>query len=76
MLSYKLRLYPTKTQESRLDNAIDSCRMLYNDFIFESRLAYKEGYKLNFDELQRMIPYMIPKDKVYSKAAQMVVAVL
>ncbi len=72
MLSYKLRLYPTKTQESRLDNAIDSCRMLYNDFIFESRLAYKEGYKLNFDELQRMLPYMIPKDKVYSKAAQMV----
>ena len=72
MLSYKLRLYPTKTQESRLDDAIDSCRILYNDFIFESRLAYKEGYKLNFDELQRMIPYMIPKDKVYSKAAQMV----
>jgi putative transposase len=72
MLSYKLRLYPTKTQESRLNDAIDSCRILYNDFIFESRLAYKEGYKLNFDELQRMIPYMIPKDKVYSKAAQMV----
>ena len=72
MLSYKFRLYPTKTQELRLDDAIDSCRILYNDFIFESRLAYKEGYKINFDELQRMIPYMIPKDKVYSKAAQMV----
>jgi len=65
-------LYPTNTQELRLDDAIDSCRILYNDFIFESRLAYKEGYKINFDELQRMIPYMIPKDKVYSKAAQMV----
>ena len=72
MLSYKLRLYPTKTQESKLDDAIESCRMVYNDFIFESRLAYKEGYKINFDELQRMIPYMIPKDKVYSKTAQMV----
>lgn len=70
--SYKLRLYPTKTQENRLENTIESCRILYNDFIFESRLAYKEGYKINFDELQRMIPYMIPKDKVYSKAAQMV----
>jgi len=72
MLSYKLRLYPTKTQESKLDDAIESCRMVYNDFIFESRLAYKEGYKINFDELQRMIPYMIPKDRVYSKTAQMV----
>jgi transposase len=47
MLSYKLRLYPTKTQESKLDDAIESCRMVYNDFIFESRLAYKEGYKIN-----------------------------
>ena len=72
MLSYKFRLYPTKTQELRLDDTIDSCRILYNDFIFESRLAYKEGYKINFDELQRMIPSMIPKDKVYSKVAQMV----
>ncbi|MDF2422049.1 MAG: transposase [Nitrosopumilus sp.] len=72
MMSYKFRLYPTKTQELRLTDAIDSCRILYNDFIFESHLAYKEGYKINFDELQRMIPYMIPKDKVYSKAAQMV----
>ena len=72
MMSYKFRLYPTKTQELRLTNAIDSCRILYNDFIFESHLAYKEGYKINFDELQRMIPYMIPKDKVYSKVAQMV----
>lgn len=70
--SYKFRLYPTNTQELRLNDAIDSCRMLYNDFIFESRLAYKEGYKINFDELQRMIPYMISKDNVYSKAAQMV----
>ena len=72
MKSYRFRLYPTKTQEDRLDNAIESCRTLYNDFIFESRLAYKEGYKLNFNELQRMIPTMIPKDKVYSKVAQMV----
>jgi len=41
MMSYKFRLYPTKTQELRLTDAIDSCRILYNDFIFESHLAYK-----------------------------------
>jgi len=70
--SYKLRLYPTKTQESKLENVIEICRILYNDFIFESRLAYKEGYNLKFDELQRMIPAMIPKDKIYSKVAQRV----
>ncbi len=70
--SHKLRLYPTKTQENRLEDAIEICRILYNDFIFEFRLAYKEGYNLKFDELQRMIPAMIPKDKIYSKVAQRV----
>jgi len=70
--SYKFRLYPTKTQEARLDDTIETCRILYNDFVFESRLAYREGYKLKPDELQRMIPYMIPKEKIYSKVAQVV----
>jgi len=70
--SYKFRLYSTSSQESKLNGTIESCGILYNDFIFESRLAYKEGYKIKFDELQRMIPAMIPKDKVYSKVAQMV----
>jgi len=72
MLSYKFRLYPTKTQESKLYESIEICRRLYNDFVFESRLAYREGYKLKFDELQRMIPCMIPKEKIYSKVAQVV----
>ena len=35
--------------------------MLYNEFVAESRLAYREGYKVAFDELQRMIPAMVPK---------------
>lgn len=70
--SYRYRLYPTKIQEARLDYTIEACRNLYNDFVFESRLAYKEGYDLKFDELQRMIPSMIPKDKIYSKTAQVV----
>ena len=70
--SYKLRLHPTKMQENRLEDAIEICKILYNNFIFESHLAYKEGYKIKFDELQRMIPAMIPKDKIYSKVAQRV----
>ncbi len=69
---YKFRLYPTKTQQARLDDTIEICRILYNDFVFESRLSYKEGYHLKPDELQRMIPYMIPKEKIYSKVAQVV----
>ncbi len=71
--SYRYRLYPTKAQESKLHDTIEVCREIYNDLVFESRLAYKEGYSLKFDELQRMIPAMIPVGKhVYSKTAQVV----
>ncbi len=73
MKDFKFRLYPTKTQEARLDHSINACRMLYNEFVAESRLAYREGYKVRFDELQRMIPAMVSKDApLYSKAVQMV----
>ncbi len=71
--SYTFRIYPTPKQEQKLSESIDVCRDLYNKFIFESRLAYKEGYKLKFDELQRIIPELLQKDKpIYSKVAQMV----
>ncbi len=33
MKDFKFRLYPTKTQEARLDHSINACRMLYNEFI-------------------------------------------
>ena len=73
MKSFKFRLYPTKAQEARLDDSINACRLIYNEFVAESRLAYREGYKVKFDELQRMIPAMVPKGApLYSRAAQMV----
>ena len=73
MKSFKFRLYPTKAQEAKLDSSVNACRMLYNEFVAESRLAYREGYRVTFDELQRMIPAMVPKNApLHSKAAQMV----
>ena len=75
--TYKFRIYPTKMQEDRLNISINVCRLIYNELIAESRLDYKEGYKVNIDELQRMIPLMIPlmipeETPLYSKAGQMV----
>ena len=71
--TYKFRIYSTKMQEDRLNISINVCRLIYNELIAESRLAYKEGYKVNIDELQRMIPLMIPEETpLYSKAGQMV----
>ena len=73
MKCFRFRLYPTKAQEERLDSAINACRRIYNEFVSESRLAYKEGYRIQSDEMQRMIPAMIPEETpLYSKAAQTV----
>jgi putative transposase len=74
LTSYKFRLYPTKTQQARLEHSINTCRKLYNHFVAESRLAYREGYKLGRDELQRIIPELLGDKKgvIYSKVAYMV----
>lgn len=74
MNTYKFILYPTKTQQLRLEEHIEICRKMYNYFIAESRIAYREGYKLKRDELQRIIPELLKSDKgtIYSKTAQMV----
>jgi Helix-turn-helix domain len=57
--SIRYRLYPTATQENRLLDTLEICRNLYNHFVFESRLAYKEGYRANHDELARIIVSLI-----------------
>lgn len=72
MISHKIRLYPTKTQETRLEDTIETCRILYNDLLFESRLAFREGYKLTYNELQRTLPAMTQGKTLYAKVAQMV----
>lgn len=71
--SIRCRLYPTPTQEKRLLDTLDICRDLYNHFVSESRLAYKEGYKINFDELQRIIPALTEGKEIYAKVAQVII---
>jgi putative transposase len=71
--SIRCRLYPTVEQERRLFDTLDICRNLYNHFIFESGLAYREGYIVKFDELQRIIPVLTNGKNIYSKVAQVVI---
>ena len=54
----RCRLYPTVEQEGGLLDTLDICRVGYNHFIFESRLAYREGYIVKFDDVQRIIPLL------------------
>jgi putative transposase len=73
IITYRPRLYPTISQECRMLDIKETCRTLYNRFILESRIAYKEGYKIGLSELQSLIPLLTAGKRVYSKVAQIVV---
>jgi hypothetical protein len=61
-------------QEKRLLEALYTCRNLSNHFLFESRLSYKEGYKINHYELSAIIPLLTKgKEEIYSKVTQPVI---
>jgi hypothetical protein len=67
----KCRRYPTKEQEARLQSTLDICRDLYNYFVFESRIAYKEGDdKLRHFEMSMIVPGLTKGKEIYSKVAQ------
>ena len=57
-------------QEKRLLETLDTCRNLYNHFLFESRLSYREGYKINHYEMSAIIPMLTKGKEIYSKVTQ------
>ena len=60
-------------QEKRLLETLDTCRNLYNHFLFESRLSYREGYKINHYEMSAIIPMLTKGKEIYSKVTQPVI---
>ena len=71
--TYKLRIYPTKEQERRLLETLETCRWLYNHLLTLWRDKEKIPGRL---ELQAKLPFLkeeVPElRKVYSKTLQMV----
>jgi len=49
MLNYKYRLFPTKKQQTILNNTLEECRWLYNHFLEERRNSWEQKKKsLNY----------------------------
>lgn len=47
--TYKFRLFPTKAQQTILNNTLDECRWLYNHFLEERKTSWeKEKKSLNY----------------------------
>ena len=76
MLSYKFRIYPSKTVQEKLNEQLELCRWLYNRLLWECNKAREEGRKLTKKEAQAMIVKLKEENpelkKVYSKVLQMV----
>jgi putative transposase len=77
MLSYRFRLYPSKTVERILNRQMALCRWLYNRLLSELNLAREKGIKLKQMDTQALIvdlkKYEKPElNEVYSKVLQMV----
>ena len=55
--SYKFRIYPTKSQETKLENTFSMCRYLYNWSLAERNEAWeKEKRSIGYLEQQNKLP--------------------
>jgi len=77
LISYKFRIYPSKTVESKLNEQLELCHWLYNRLLEEVNRARKEGRKITKNDTQALIVKLKQEEKpdlnkVYSKVLQMV----
>jgi putative transposase len=76
LISYKFRIYPSKTVEAKLNEHLELCRWLYNRLLEEVNKARRDGRKITRKDTQALIVKLKQKNpylnKVYSKVLQMV----
>ena len=57
--SFKYRIYPTKSQETTLENQFSMCRHLYNWNLAERIEAYqKDGTTISYNQQQNNLPHL------------------
>lgn len=62
--SYKLRIYPTKSQIKQIEKTFGCCRFIYNYFLAKSIKDYKETGKSNtFYQNSKLIPELKRSDE-------------
>jgi len=76
LISYKYRVYPDASTETRLITALDTCRWLYNKLIEECNTARENGITPTMQGMQARIVTLKDENPslkgVYSKVLQMV----
>jgi len=76
LLSYRFRIYPSKTAQAKLQEHLELCRWLYNRLLEEVNGARKEGREVKQTDTQALIVRLKDENpklsKVYSKVLQLV----
>lgn len=69
--NYQFRLYPTKQQESKLQNNLNVCKWVYNKFVEQIQSSFLSRNDMNYilTELKHQEPWLY---KYHSKMLQMV----
>ena len=57
MKTYKYRIYPTKAQETQLDQQLELCRWVYNKTLETRKNAYdQDGKSVSYYDTKKMLP--------------------
>lgn len=57
MKTYKYRIYPTKAQETQLDQQLELCRWVYNKTLETRKNAYEQdGKSVSYYDTKKMLP--------------------
>lgn len=56
--TYKYRIYPNKEEKNVIDQTLDTCRYLYNDFLYERKTMYEyDGAHITYIWQGNSLPY-------------------
>ena len=56
--SYKYRIYPNKEQQKSIDETLETCRYLYNHFVYERKIMYEfDKTNISYSWQQNSLPF-------------------
>ena len=73
--SYKYEMKPTKNQEVKLNQTLNTCRHLYNNILSERKDGYEnDGWNIQYNDQQNYLPTLRNKNDEFGKELREVYA--
>lgn len=66
VVSYKIQIYPNKTQSKIIKDTINACKFVYNKYLYDRQEYYKEtGKTLKWKEYRKVIKKLRKQEEYY-----------